>query len=83
MAANSRESRRRKILERGSDRLAFIAGRTPPPSQLHHAPETDSSKPLVSDEPRLSDRITGAPFARSLESTLFNFIFTYNHIDGS
>lgn len=61
MAANSRESRRRKILERGSDRLSFIAGRTPPPSQLHHAPETDSSKPLVSDEPRLSDQTTDSP----------------------
>ncbi|ESR63835.1 hypothetical protein CICLE_v10009124mg [Citrus x clementina] len=58
MAASSRESRRRKILERGSDRLAFVTGRAPPPSQLHHAPETDSSKPLVSNEPRLSDQTT-------------------------
>lgn len=58
MAASSRESRRRKILERGSDRLAFITGQAPPPSQLHHAPETDSSKPLVSNEPRLSDQTT-------------------------
>uniref|UniRef100_A0A1J3I1S8 Transmembrane protein n=1 Tax=Noccaea caerulescens TaxID=107243 RepID=A0A1J3I1S8_NOCCA len=36
MASNSREARRRKILERGSDRLAFITGQIngapPPPS---------------------------------------------------
>ncbi|XP_010432678.1 PREDICTED: uncharacterized protein LOC104716906 [Camelina sativa] len=35
MATNSREARRRKILERGSDRLAFITGQingVPPPS---------------------------------------------------
>lgn len=35
MASNSREARRRKILERGSDRLAFITGQinnVPPPS---------------------------------------------------
>lgn len=37
MATNSREARRRKILERGSDRLAFITGQIngvspPPPS---------------------------------------------------
>ncbi|ESQ53896.1 hypothetical protein EUTSA_v10025931mg [Eutrema salsugineum] len=38
MASNSREARRRKILERGSDRLAFITGQIngspPPPSSL-------------------------------------------------
>lgn len=37
MASNSREARRRKILDRGSDRLAFITGQingvpSPPPS---------------------------------------------------
>ncbi|KAL5783231.1 hypothetical protein ACOSP7_008260 [Xanthoceras sorbifolium] len=61
MASNSRESRRRKILERGSDRLAFIAGRIPPPSQLPpFEPTADSSQPLVSthEPPHLSDQTT-------------------------
>ncbi|VVB10642.1 unnamed protein product [Arabis nemorensis] len=54
MASNSREARRRKILERGSDRLAFITGQingvsSPPPSdstslsQSHL--QTDESSP--------------------------------------
>ncbi|KAJ4708006.1 Transmembrane protein [Melia azedarach] len=67
MATDSRESRRRKILERGSDRLAFITSRaaaaapTPPPSELHDVPRADSLKPLISHEPRVSDQPTVSP----------------------
>ncbi|CAN7032553.1 hypothetical protein IGI04_031359 [Brassica rapa subsp. trilocularis] len=46
MASNSREARRRKILERGSDRLAFITGHingVPPPSS---DPSSLSQSPL-------------------------------------
>ncbi|KAF8088160.1 hypothetical protein N665_0550s0019 [Sinapis alba] len=39
MASNTREARRRKILERGSDRLAFITG------QLNNVPPPPSSDP--------------------------------------
>ncbi|GAV78344.1 hypothetical protein CFOL_v3_21812, partial [Cephalotus follicularis] len=48
MASNSREGRRRKIVERGSDRLALITGRiqsVPPPSSSP-PPPLDSSLPL-------------------------------------
>ncbi|CAH2077170.1 unnamed protein product [Thlaspi arvense] len=51
MASNSREARRRKILERGSDRLAFITGQIngvpPPPSS---DPTSLSQSLLRSDE---------------------------------
>ncbi|XP_010546484.1 PREDICTED: uncharacterized protein LOC104818564 [Tarenaya hassleriana] len=44
MATSSREARRRKIIERGSDRLAFITG------QIHSIPD-----PPPSDSPPLSE----------------------------
>ncbi|XP_065872909.1 uncharacterized protein [Euphorbia lathyris] len=45
----TRESRRRKILERGSDRLALISGRSRSiPSQSQDIPVTDSFQPLNS-----------------------------------
>ncbi|XP_043723585.1 uncharacterized protein LOC122670690 [Telopea speciosissima] len=46
MATSARDSRRRKIAERGSDRLALITGRTqnlPPPSSQSHLSHTVSS----------------------------------------
>ncbi|KAK2661155.1 hypothetical protein Ddye_007688 [Dipteronia dyeriana] len=61
MAANSRESRRRKILERGPDRLSLITGRIrPPSSQLPRDPSTDSSQPLLSihHQPLLSTTVS-------------------------
>ncbi|XP_028754799.1 uncharacterized protein LOC114714235 isoform X2 [Neltuma alba] len=46
MAANAREARRKKILERGSDRLALITGRienrSPPRSASSHSQPTDA-----------------------------------------
>lgn len=56
MASNSREARRRKILERGSDRLAFITGQingVPPPSSYptsltqSHLRTSDSSPEMI------------------------------------
>ncbi|KAJ0091660.1 hypothetical protein Patl1_12857 [Pistacia atlantica] len=60
MAANSRDSRRRKILERGSDRLAFIKGQlpSPPQQQFNYDSKTESPQPLISHETHLSDQIT-------------------------
>ncbi|XP_022131304.1 uncharacterized protein LOC111004568 [Momordica charantia] len=68
MAANPRESRRRRILERGSDRLALITGQiqslpSPSPSPSPYAGTEDSStQPLISDrqdlQPRISDQHT-------------------------
>ncbi|XWS70356.1 hypothetical protein CRYUN_Cryun03dG0040900 [Craigia yunnanensis] len=48
MATSTRESRRRKILERGSDRLAFITGqvRSLPPHS-HDQTDSDPPPPLV------------------------------------
>uniref|UniRef100_M4FG63 Uncharacterized protein n=1 Tax=Brassica campestris TaxID=3711 RepID=M4FG63_BRACM len=50
MASNSREARRRKILERGSDRLAFITGHIngvpPPPPPPSSDPSSLSQSPL-------------------------------------
>ncbi|CAG7898350.1 hypothetical protein BRARA_H01298 [Brassica rapa] len=49
MASNSREARRRKILERGSDRLAFITGQingVPPPPPPSSDPTSLSQSPL-------------------------------------
>ncbi|CAH8326498.1 unnamed protein product [Eruca vesicaria subsp. sativa] len=55
MASNSREARRRKILERGSDRLAFITGQIndvpPPPSP---SPSSDPTS-LTQSHLRTSD----------------------------
>lgn len=71
MAANQREARRRRILERGSDRLALITGQiqslpsssaSPPPYDQN----TDSSsQPLISNlqdlrPPPNSDQPTGS-----------------------
>lgn len=59
MAENSRETRRRRILERGSDRLAFITGRVqslPPPgadansSSQSYDPNTNLPTVLPHDE---------------------------------
>ncbi|KAI9097838.1 hypothetical protein K1719_025609 [Acacia pycnantha] len=58
MAANAREARRRKILERGSDRLALITGWThtlqPPPPPSYSLPSGDDadslSQPLIADD---------------------------------
>ncbi|XP_050364347.1 uncharacterized protein LOC126783012 [Argentina anserina] len=68
MATNSREARRRKILERGSDRLALITGQiqtlpssssssSDPQTQLEHT-TNPSSPPPVSD---VQDQITESP----------------------
>ncbi|CAH8274569.1 unnamed protein product [Arabidopsis lyrata] len=43
MSSNSREARRRKILERGSDRLAFITGQI---NGAHPPPPSDSTSSL-------------------------------------
>ncbi|KAK8654844.1 hypothetical protein V6N13_107441 [Hibiscus sabdariffa] len=58
MATSSRENRRRKILERGSDRLAFITGHLqnlpPPPlsdNQIDTDPPPPPSAPLAQDPP--------------------------------
>ncbi|KAM5565456.1 hypothetical protein ABKV19_019455 [Rosa sericea] len=67
MATNSREARRRRILERGSDRLALITGRiqTLPSSSSSSDPETQfedttnpSSPPPTSD---VQDQIAELP----------------------
>ncbi|CAN6681953.1 unnamed protein product [Malus baccata var. baccata] len=63
MTTNSREARRRKIMERGSDRLALITGRiqtlppssslssSPPPDPATHSEDTDlPSRPLISPD---------------------------------
>ncbi|OMO61871.1 hypothetical protein CCACVL1_23203 [Corchorus capsularis] len=47
MATSTRENRRRKIIERGADRLAFITGRVPNlPSQSHDPPDSNPPPPL-------------------------------------
>ncbi|XP_039066296.1 uncharacterized protein LOC120211895 [Hibiscus syriacus] len=60
MATSSKESRRRKILERGSDRLASITGQLenlpppPPPhseNQIDTNPTPPSTAPLARDPP--------------------------------
>ncbi|XP_009367936.2 uncharacterized protein LOC103957497 isoform X1 [Pyrus x bretschneideri] len=63
MTTNSREARRRKIMERGSDRLALITGRiqtlppsssfssSPPPDPASHSEDTDlPSQPSISPD---------------------------------
>ncbi|XP_022732592.1 uncharacterized protein LOC111286714 [Durio zibethinus] len=48
MATSTRESRRRKILERGSDRLAFITGQVQNlPPQSHDQTDSNPPPPLV------------------------------------
>ncbi|XVF89225.1 hypothetical protein PTKIN_Ptkin19aG0112900 [Pterospermum kingtungense] len=66
---SSRESRRRKILERGSDRLAFITGQLQNlPPQSPHQPHTETETPPPSDfrhqDPPLSfsTQATVSPF---------------------
>jgi hypothetical protein len=71
MASNSREARRRKILERGSDRLAFITGQingAPPPppssdstslSQSHLLSDESSPETIPSRDQILTGRETG------------------------
>lgn len=77
MASNSREARRRKILERGSDRLAFITGQInnvpPPPSSdptslsQSHLPTDESSSDTVTPREQIrTDRETGPSFVLSL-----------------
>ncbi|KAJ9183453.1 hypothetical protein P3X46_007304 [Hevea brasiliensis] len=62
--AATRESRRRKILERGADRLALITDRTQTlPSESDDKPHPDSSQQFNSHQdspPDLSDRITAS-----------------------
>lgn len=66
MAAIPREARRRRILERGSDRLALITGQIHSlPSSSESPPESNdsSSQPLISNQqdlqPRIADQPTG------------------------
>ncbi|KAF2286925.1 hypothetical protein GH714_035542 [Hevea brasiliensis] len=83
--AATRESRRRKILERGGDRLALITGRTQTlPSESDDKPHPDSSQQFNSHQdspPDLSDRITGErlplslSLSLSLPSVIVNFVF--------
>ncbi|XP_054788989.1 uncharacterized protein LOC129294599 [Prosopis cineraria] len=66
MAATGQEARRRKILERGSDRLALITGRIhdiqPPPPSSHLQPsgaDADSlSQPLIADDQAIRPHIS-------------------------
>ncbi|KAK4259330.1 hypothetical protein QN277_005672 [Acacia crassicarpa] len=67
MAANAREARRKKILERGSDRLALIAGRTqnlqPPPSASSQSQPSDayadsSPVPLIINDQAIPPEIS-------------------------
>ncbi|KAH0940864.1 hypothetical protein HID58_000501, partial [Brassica napus] len=71
MASNSREARRRKILERGSDRLAFITGQInnvpPPPSS---DPTSLSQSHLPTDESS-SDTVTPREQIRTDRETVF------------
>ncbi|CAN8327048.1 unnamed protein product [Cochlearia groenlandica] len=65
MASSSREARRRKILERGSDRLAFITGQVndvpSPPSPQSNLLHSDDSLPdaIPPRDQILSDQETG------------------------
>lgn len=95
MASNSREARRRKILERGSDRLAFITGQIngvhPPPSSnptsltQPHLRASDSSPETIPPRDQIpTDRETGSRIVRTkvrfqLLVVLFFFSFTLHH----
>ena len=59
MASNVREARRRKIMERGSDRLALITGQIQslPSSSSHEEIKTDSDNP--SSQPLISHTAAG------------------------
>lgn len=71
MATDVREARRRKILDRGSDRLALITGRLQPlpsSSQDENATSLGSDPPsqvvIPSDpdlQPHVSNQTTGTP----------------------
>lgn len=75
MATNSREARRRKILERGSDRLAFITGQI---NGAHPPPPSDSTSSL-SQSHLQSSPDTIRPRDQILKAqeigTLFRFLF--------
>ncbi|KAE8718884.1 hypothetical protein F3Y22_tig00109987pilonHSYRG00157 [Hibiscus syriacus] len=83
MATSSKESRRRKILERGSDRLASITGQLenlpppPPPhseNQIDTNPTPPSTAPLARDPPPDSpSQIAGTLFLSPLRFQFFIF----------
>ncbi|GMG99046.1 hypothetical protein Nepgr_000886 [Nepenthes gracilis] len=76
MATGSREARRRRILEGGSDRLAFITGRAQAPSTAQQDPDCTGrcSPPLISHqldpEPHFSCQ---QPTVSHNEDITFNF----------
>lgn len=57
MASNSREARRRKILERGSDRLAFITGQINGVSSPPSSDSTSLSQSHLATDESLPDTI--------------------------
>lgn len=71
MATDAREARRRKIVDRGADRLALITGRIQTlPSSSHDENTTTLGpdplyQPLISNgqdlQPHVSDQTTGTP----------------------
>jgi hypothetical protein len=79
MATNVREARRKKIMDRGADRLALIAGRIqtlPPHDENTTSSASDpSSQPLISNDrdlqPQVSNQTTGTPLSLSLYIYLF------------
>ncbi|KAK6236880.1 hypothetical protein SCA6_012217 [Theobroma cacao] len=70
MATSNRESRRRKIVERGSDRLAFIKGRIENlPSQSLDQTDSDPLQPLVPHDqdppPTIATQAAASPDAHA------------------
>ncbi|KAF3529747.1 hypothetical protein DY000_02036767 [Brassica cretica] len=89
MASSSREARRRKILERGSDRLAFITGQIndvppPPPPPPSSDPTSLSQSHLPTDDtvpPRDQTRTDrGTAFTSHQENTSDALFDNVNHI---